>query len=91
MARELINRIQRLRKKAGLQATDDVDVFYSFESGLADALAEIIKSHSDTIAKTTKSIPHEVAGRHNDATPMIEEEQVIGETKFKLSLSKPVA
>lgn len=29
MAREVINRVQKLRKKAGLSATDEVEVFYS--------------------------------------------------------------
>lgn len=90
VARELINRIQRLRKKAGLQSTDEVDVFYSFETGLTDALDEVIKSHSDTIARTTRSVPLELASKHKDALPLIEEEQEIGETKFKLSLARPV-
>lgn len=88
VARELINRIQRLRKKAGLQSTDEVDVFYSFESGMTDALAEIIKSHSEVISRTTRSVPLEIASKPKDVLPVIEEEQEIGETKFKLSLAR---
>lgn len=91
VARELINRIQRLRKKAGLQATDEVDVFYSFETGLADALDEVIKSHSEVITRTTRSVPLESSRKHKDALPLIEEEQEIGETKFKLSLARPAS
>lgn len=91
VARELINRIQRLRKKAGLQATDDVDVFYSFETGLKSPLEDVIKSHADVIARTTRSVPLAAESRHKDATPILEEEQEIGDTKFKLSLSRPVA
>lgn len=30
-AREIINRIQKLKKKAGLKAEDEVFVFYSFD------------------------------------------------------------
>jgi len=98
IARELINRIQRLRKKAGLQATDEVDVFYSFDLEGArnsttmkdDVLGEVIKGHSGMIVRATRGIPHVVSERHKDAVAMIEEEQEIGEIKFKLSLSSPV-
>lgn len=91
VARELINRVQRLRKKAGLQATDEVDVFYSFEADLTDALDGVIKGHSDMITRATRGIPRAISGRHKDAVSMIEEEQEIGEAKFKLSLSRPVS
>jgi isoleucyl-tRNA synthetase len=98
VARELINRIQRLRKKAGLQATDEVDVFYSLDLEGArnprtmndDILGEVIKGHSDMIVRATRGIPRVISGRDKNAVPMIEEEQEIGETKFKLSLSRPV-
>ncbi|KAF8322304.1 hypothetical protein DL93DRAFT_2106240 [Clavulina sp. PMI_390] len=86
VARELINRIQRLRKKAGLQATDNVDAFYSFESGMTDALEAVIQSHSEVIAKTTRSVPMKIETKAASAQPFIEEEQEIGDTKFKLSL-----
>ncbi|KAG6075670.1 Isoleucine--tRNA ligase, cytoplasmic [Claviceps sp. LM218 group G6] len=55
LAREVINRVQRLRKKAGLHATDDVKMDYQVLSdpdniGLAQALA----SQSGMIEKTLR-------------------------------------
>lgn len=91
VARELINRIQRLRKKAGLQATDDVDVFYSFGAGATNALDKVVNAHPDMIVRATRSIPRVASDQHKNAVSMIEEDQEIGETKFKLSLSRPVS
>ncbi|PWN50549.1 putative ILS1-isoleucyl-tRNA synthetase [Violaceomyces palustris] len=85
-AREVINRIQRLRKKAGLVATDEVDAFYSFESGLGQALSECIQSQSDVFLRTLKRAPRPAAEREADDKLILEEEQEVGEEKFILSL-----
>ncbi|KAG1873493.1 hypothetical protein C8R48DRAFT_769923 [Suillus tomentosus] len=45
LAREVINRVQRLRKKAGLQATDDLNVYYCFEEGSGAELQDALKEH----------------------------------------------
>ena len=37
LAREVVNRVQKLRKKAGLQTGDAVDVFWALDSGAAAA------------------------------------------------------
>ncbi|EJD42651.1 hypothetical protein AURDEDRAFT_114918 [Auricularia subglabra TFB-10046 SS5] len=86
-AREMINRIQKLRKKAGLQATDDVGVFYKFEEGDGEVLLAAIKEHAESIQKTCRGLPVDVAQRKADAKVIIEEEQEINETKFLLSLT----
>jgi len=91
MARELINRIQKLRKKAGLQATDDIDVFYSFERDMGEALKEVIHTHCDAITRTTRSTPADASLRKPDAKILLEEAQEIGETKFTLCLVLPNA
>jgi len=91
MARELINRIQKLRKKAGLQATDDIDVFYSFERSMGEALKEVIHTHFDAITRTTRSTPADTSLRKPDAKILLEEAQEIGETKFTLCLALPDA
>ena len=85
-AREVINRIQRLRKKAGLVATDEVDAFYSFEQGVGQALAECIEKQSETFVKVLRRAPLPVAERKEGAKIIAEEEQEVGEDKFVLSL-----
>ena len=90
IARDFIGRVQRLRKKAGLQATDDVDVFYSFTSGVNEALKSVFISHADAIFKTTRATPLDVSARHADVKPLVEEEQEIGDVPVILSLSHPL-
>lgn len=86
LSREFINRVQRLRKEAGLQATDDVDVFYEFEPGTGvDILTAIVK-HADTISKAIRSAPNDVANRPPNAPVLVERRQEIAETTFLLSL-----
>jgi len=87
MAREIINRVQKLRKKAGLQATDDVDVFYKFEEGTGQDLLVALEEHGEMIRKTVGSVPTEVSGRKGGST-LIEEEQEVAEVKFILYLVK---
>lgn len=86
LAREMINRIQKLRKKAGLQATDDVDVFYAFEDGTGADVLTALTSQTDYIQKLVRSTPKDAKERPDDKTPLIEEEQEIAESKFILSL-----
>lgn len=86
LAREFINRCQRLRKEAGLQATDDVDIFYEFDAGTGmDILAAII-THAETVTKTVRSAPADVTKRPPNTPVLIERRQEISETTFMLSL-----
>lgn len=86
-AREVVNRIQRLRKKAGLVATDEVDAFYSFESGMGQALAECFESQSETFVKALRRKPLPEAQKRADAKVIMEEQQEVGDDKFLLTLA----
>ncbi|KAG5654380.1 hypothetical protein H0H81_003204 [Sphagnurus paluster] len=86
LARELTNRVQKLRKKAGLQATDDVHVFYRFEEGSGAELLAALQQHTDIIRKTVGSLPVDVKERKPDSKLLIEEEQEISDVKFVLYL-----
>ncbi|KAJ6625474.1 tRNA synthetases class I-domain-containing protein [Mycena sp. CBHHK59/15] len=89
LARELTNRVQKLRKKAGLQATDDVIVFYRFEEGSGADLLSAMKDYSDMIRKTIGSVPASVRECREGAEVLIEEEQEVADRKFALYLVKP--
>lgn len=86
LARELTNRVQKLRKKAGLQATDDVDVYYRFESGAGAELVAAIGQHEETIRKTVGSVPMDIKDKKAGGTELISEEQEVADAKFMLYL-----
>ncbi|KAF8530134.1 isoleucine-tRNA ligase [Hysterangium stoloniferum] len=89
LARELINRVQKLRKKAGLQATDDVDVFYKFEEGAdADDLKQAMVEYEEMIRRAVRATPKDVVRWSEGTEKIIEEEQDIAEVRFALTLVK---
>jgi isoleucyl-tRNA synthetase len=85
LARELTNRVQKLRKKAGLQATDDVDIYYKFEDGTGGELIAALTEYSDIIKKTIGGLPKDLSERQAGET-VIEEEQEVADVKFLLYL-----
>ncbi|EDO38650.1 predicted protein [Nematostella vectensis] len=54
LAREFVNRIQKLRKKAGLQPVDDVSIVYEVEPSGSQRLGEIINAHKEYIQTSVK-------------------------------------
>nr|CAB3255140.1 isoleucine--tRNA ligase, cytoplasmic [Phallusia mammillata] len=54
VAREIVNRIQKLRKKAKLVPTDDVTVYYN-ATGSDGYLKSVAIKHADYISATTRS------------------------------------
>jgi len=89
LARELINRIQKLRKKAGLQATDSVHVFYRFEDSTGEDIQDAITEYKDMIERTVGSAPTNAVDRKLGTKLVIEEEQTVADTKFLLYLVRP--
>ncbi|KAJ3333184.1 isoleucine--tRNA ligase [Blyttiomyces sp. JEL0837] len=86
IARELINRVQRLRKTSGLQPTDDV-LYYVKVTANGDKLESVLKSQADAFSKTLKQgflLTEKDAG----AVFMAQQEQEIGDLKFTLSFVK---
>ncbi|ODV86549.1 hypothetical protein CANARDRAFT_7018 [[Candida] arabinofermentans NRRL YB-2248] len=86
IVRELINRIQRLRKKCNLQQTDDVQVSIDIKKdtiGLADA----IKTNQELLLKSTKR-PLETYAASEGKEILGEEETTINDTIVALRLLK---
>lgn len=52
-AREIINRIQKLKKKAGLKAEDEVFIFHNFDAA-SENLNKAIQTQSETIRNAVK-------------------------------------
>ncbi|KAK7692957.1 hypothetical protein QCA50_004598 [Cerrena zonata] len=88
ISRELIQRVQKLRKKAGLQATDDVLVVYELESGIGEELVAAMKENEETIRKTLRTVPVDVSKQGKNQPTIIQEEVEVADVKFLLSLAK---
>lgn len=88
LVREMINRVQKLRKKGGLQATDDIEVYYKFEDGLGGEIIVAMERHAEVMQKTVRSVPVDEKKRKGGET-LITEEQEVAEVKFILSLVRP--
>lgn len=87
LVREVINRVQRLRKKAGLQATDDVKMEYQVLSdpdgiGLGQALT----SQSSMVEKTLRRALEPVQTGMQTAQVIAEEKQEVQQATFLLRL-----
>ncbi|XMA16921.1 hypothetical protein WAI453_009712 [Rhynchosporium graminicola] len=97
LAREIINRVQRLRKKAGLQPTDDVKMEYTILSDPDNVgLANAFLSQASVIEKALRRpIDHHVktdvegtVSNTPEAGIILEEEQEITKAAFLLRLLK---
>ena len=58
LAREVINRIQKLRKKAGLQATDNVEVCLLFEKDGGGQLRDAVREYEQDRKSTRLNSSH---------------------------------
>ncbi|WFD00751.1 isoleucine--tRNA ligase [Malassezia yamatoensis] len=85
-ARDVINRIQRLRKKAGLQPTDSIEYFYRFTNDMTDVLDEVMKTQSGVFQRNLRRVPRPASELSSDADVVFEEEQEVNEAKFLLTL-----
>jgi isoleucyl-tRNA synthetase len=96
LAREIINRVRRLRKKASLQPTDDVKMEYEILSGPDNiGLGNIFTSQAKMIEKALRRpvYHHEIAKVQGEIpngieTSLIIQEEEIQRAIFTLSLMK---
>ncbi|KAL8292459.1 hypothetical protein RQP46_001071 [Phenoliferia psychrophenolica] len=89
-AREVVNRIQRLRKSAGLVPTDDIDVFYHFadaDQAKGQELHDCIASQQDVFVRVLKRVPLPKAQMNAAASAVVTEEVVeVGDLEVTLTL-----
>jgi len=76
LAREVINRIQKLRKKAKLVPTDPVCVYYSISKGTE--LEKAIESHMELISSTLKAPIRKLSSEQHGKTIIAEKVDVKG-------------
>jgi isoleucyl-tRNA synthetase len=83
MAREIVNRVQRLRKKAGLNAIDKVEYHLKMNSDPNQQLEKVLSSQKDTLNKYLKQ---DIEIYSVTGSVILEEEQEVGGSKFLLAL-----
>lgn len=92
LAREIVNRVQRLRKKAELKATDDVAMCFEMRADPGQQLASALATQADVIVRACRGVP---VPADAEGAPkgkiIIEEEQEIKGSKFLLRLVEKTA
>ena len=85
LSREVVNRIQKLRQKSGIQISDDIVVLYSFkDESQSKNLKEVCEKLKDNIEKIIKTSLVTLANKPGDEyTVHAEEDYDIGEDKEK--------
>nr|XP_061813805.1 isoleucine--tRNA ligase, cytoplasmic-like isoform X1 [Nerophis lumbriciformis] len=86
VAREVINRVQKLRKKGHLVPSDEITVYYRCQPD-GEYLGSVIQAHTDFILATTKAplLPYPVPKR---ATIIIEEKTQLKGSDLELTIVK---
>lgn len=85
-AREFVNRVQQLRKKAKLQVSDEVDVYYECdEADLADSLSKCAAQVSETVRGTWAPMDKRPA----DAKAIAEEDNSISGIGIRIVFTVP--
>ncbi|CAM0143101.1 isoleucine--tRNA ligase [Umbelopsis sp. WA50703] len=88
LAREVINRVQRLRKKANLLPTDNVLMYYQFTKDVGEALESVIKTQNDVIIKVLKKPLYNASEKAESGEVLAEEEQEVNGSTFNLIFVK---
>ncbi|KAJ2370338.1 isoleucine--tRNA ligase [Coemansia sp. RSA 2611] len=83
VAREIINRVQRLRKKAGLQPVDDVAYYCAITQDPDSALASVFKTQAEFLREKLKQEMLDMSEKTEAA--FVEEEQEVNDSKFMLA------
>jgi isoleucyl-tRNA synthetase len=57
LLRALTSRVNKLRKEAGLKATDKVDILYEYDDGQEDVLGSAVREHEEFLVKQIGGAP----------------------------------
>ncbi|CAB4425743.1 unnamed protein product [Rhizophagus irregularis] len=87
-AREIVNRVQRLRKKAGLQPIDPILMYYKLTKDTENRIEKVLQSQSDFIVKVLKRPLLPISEKSESSEIIIEEEQEVNESTFILFFIK---
>jgi isoleucyl-tRNA synthetase len=84
VAREIINRVQRLRKKANLLPTDNINMYYRFAGEASAEFLKVLKNQEATLVKTIRKPLISSESQKSEEKLIIEEDQDVNGIKFAL-------
>ncbi|XP_024884154.1 isoleucine--tRNA ligase, cytoplasmic [Temnothorax curvispinosus] len=90
IAREVINRVQKLRKKARLVPSDEAVAYYEIKDAGSN-LARVVVSHKEFIENATKTPQRDMAELPADSYVILEEMQKIKGVDMRLALARTQA
>ncbi|KAJ2505542.1 isoleucine--tRNA ligase, partial [Coemansia sp. RSA 2052] len=86
VARDIVNRVQRLRKKAGLMPVDDVVYYYQIGEDPSGALASVLQTQAEFLLRSLKQAFLPLPA---DAVEVFaEEEHELNQSKFTLVFTR---
>ncbi|OXU26482.1 hypothetical protein TSAR_003608 [Trichomalopsis sarcophagae] len=85
LAREFINRVQKLRKKAKLVPLDEASLYYEIKPESCP-FADVVKSHQEFIETTTRTPQKSMKEMPKSAKPVIEETMNVKGVELRLVL-----
>ncbi len=89
LAREIVNRVQKLRKKAGLQPTDDIRMEYRVDADSDSiGLAEAFTSQTALFEKSLRGTLDKLTDSPSPEKLIMEEDQEVQQATFLLRLLK---
>lgn len=87
LAREIVNRFQRLRKKAGLVPTDEVHMRYGVVSDpYGVGIGQVVASQQEVFMAALRGKLDEIKGEMAGESVILEEEQIVGDVMLRLQL-----
>jgi isoleucyl-tRNA synthetase len=86
-AREMVNRIQKLRKSSHLQVEDEIFVFFEEKGG--DAVTKAVAKNVALVQKSCRLIPAPISVEPANAVLIAEEETAIGKSKVNVRICRP--
>lgn len=77
VAREVINRVQRLRKKAGLLPTDEINMYYRLTNDPEHELESVMKNQTAIMIKVIKKPVFDITEKKDGEEVFAEEPQEV--------------
>lgn len=91
-AREIVNRVQKLRKKAGLEPTDNVEVYFGplEDKGFSSTIQRVVKTQASYIQEALGSLMLSLNSLPSNAVLIATEKYYgVAECSFQIILAKP--
>jgi isoleucyl-tRNA synthetase len=86
-SREMVNRIQKLRKSSHLQVEDEIVVFFEEKGG--DSVTKAVAINTALVQKSCRLLPAPIAIEPAGAVLIAQEETAIGKSKVNVRICRP--